>query len=362
MEFNLEAIAQSMSPAAMPPGKRRKMTILLILRNLGIIAFVFGFSYGYTLLFGSSNTVMGVCISTTIVTLWKVNMGMRAWQGSLVIFYIFLHIGLISHTVFTHPAIAIPVNIVSIYLILTLSGQQMQMKSYLPFATCYVFAEYAPVSGVDYQMRLLGLAVGGACTAIFYFVVHRKDGQTHSVWDVFRNIHFTSTRHRFIVRMTFGLTVAECIGQIFQLNKPIWIGMTVLSLTVPFLHEARSRMIQRVIGNLLGGLVFLLLFEALPEQYHMWALLATGFIYLFLTNYQWQQVFITINSLSGARVFYSADTALEVRLLLVLVGIAIVVAINLLEKLDLLDRIDIALRKWRRRRHYKQILREKNKQ
>ena len=162
--------------------------------------------------------------------------------------------------------------------------------------------------------------------------------------------------------MTFGLTVAECIGQIFQLNKPIWIGMTVLSLTVPFLHEARSRMIQRVIGNLLGGLVFLLLFEALPEQYHMWALLATGFIYLFLTNYQWQQVFITINSLSGARVFYSADTVLEVRLLLVLVGIAIVVAINLLEKLDLLDRIDIALRKWRRRRHYKQILREKNKQ
>ena len=102
MEFNLEAIAQSMSPAVMPPGKRRKMTILLILRNLGIIAFVFGFSYGYTLLFGSSNTVMGVCISTTIVTLWKVNMGMRAWQGSLVIFYIFLHIGLISHTVFTH--------------------------------------------------------------------------------------------------------------------------------------------------------------------------------------------------------------------------------------------------------------------
>ena len=70
--------------------------------------------------------------------------------------------------------------------------------------------------------------------------------------------------------------------------------MTVLSLTVPFTHEAKERIVQRVIGTVIGAFVFVILFEYLiPDQFHVWCLLATMFVSLFITNYQWQMVFIT---------------------------------------------------------------------
>ena len=44
-----------------------------------------------------------------------------------------------------------------------------------------------------------------------------------------------------------------------------------------------------------------------------------------MRTYWIQQIFITLNSLSGAMVFLQADVAFEMRILFVLIGIAIVV-------------------------------------
>ncbi len=359
----LASQAQAMSPAAMPPGKKRKFTILLILKNLAKVAFLFGFVYGFSLLFDTSNAIIGITIGSALLMFTKVDLGIKPIQASLVIFYLFLHVGLFSYVSLINPYLGILVNGAAIYFMLTLSGQQVQQKSYFPFLTGYVFSVGTPVSGADYGYRLLGLAAGGALTAIVYYLFHRKQTPSRNVLDVFRQIHFTSTRHRFIVRMTVGLVIAMFIGDVFDIQRPAWISMTVLSLTVPFTHEAKKRIVQRVIGTIVGAIVFVILFEYLiPQQFRVWCLLATLFISLFITNYQWQMVFVTINSLNGGMIFYSADVAIEIRLALVFLGIAIVVALNLIAKLDVLDRIDIAVRKANRRRHLKKTLQNQNKQ
>ena len=355
----LGAQAQAMTPAAMPPGQKRKFTILLILKNLGKVAFMFGFVYVFTLLFDESNAIIGITIASAILMFMNVDIGIKPVQASFLIFYLFLHIGFFSYLCLWNPFLGILINLVAIYFILTLSGQQIQAKSYFPFLIGYGFAVGAPVSGADFGYRMLGLAAGGAIAAIVYFIFHHKEKPSRGILDVFKQIHFTSTRHRFIVRMTAGLVIAMFIGDIFNIHRPAWISMTVLSLTVPFTHEAKERIVQRVIGTVIGAFVFVILFEYLiPDQFHVWCLLATMFVSLFITNYQWQMVFITINSLNGGLIFYSADTAIEIRMAWVFLGIAIVIALNLLAKLDLLDRIDIAFRKTRRRHRLKKILKQ----
>lgn len=68
-------------------------------------------------------------------------------------------------------------------------------------------------------------------------------------------------------------------------------------------------------------------------------LILTGYIYLFLRTYWIQQIFITLNSLSGAMVFFQADVAFEMRIFFVLIGIAIVVLLSLCAKFRLIDKI-----------------------
>ena len=83
-----------------------------------------------------------------------------------------------------------------------------------------------------------------------------------------------------------------------------------------------------------------MLFEwVVPDPWHPVLLILTGYIYLFLRTYWIQQIFITLNSLSGAMVFLQADVAFEMRILFVLIGIAIVVFISLCAKFRLIDRI-----------------------
>ena len=356
----LGAQAQAMSPAAMPPGQKRKLTLLLILKNLAKVAFLCGCVYGFTLLFDTSNAIIGITIASAILMFLNVDLGVRPVQAASLIFYLFLHVGAFSYISLINPYLGVLVNLVAIYLMLTLSGQHVQHKSYFPFLTCYIFAVGSPVDGAAYGYRMLGLAAGGLLVALVYLVRHHKGKQTRSILDIFKEIHFSSTRHRFIVRMTAGVVVAMFIGDVFQLNRPAWIAMTVLSLTVPFVHEARKRIVQRVVGTIIGAFVFVILFEYLiPPQFHVWCLLITLFISLFITHYQWQMVFVTINSLNGGLIFYSANTAIEIRLAWIFVGIGIVIGLNLLSRLNLLERLEDKCYKSYRKHHIKAVMKHK---
>ena len=93
----LGAQAQAMTPAAMPPGQKRKFTILLILKNLGKVAFMFGFVYVFTLLFDESNAIIGITIASAILMFMNVDIGIKPVQASFLIFYLFLHIGFFSY-------------------------------------------------------------------------------------------------------------------------------------------------------------------------------------------------------------------------------------------------------------------------
>lgn len=353
LEFSFDGIggaAQAMSPAALPSGHNHKGFFWRALINLLLIGFLFGFVALYSFLLGSSNGLIGLTIAMAMISFYRTDIGIKPLQGACVIWGVFLLTGVATFLASFHPAIGVFVNLASVYIILMLTSHQPMAKAYYPILSCYLFAQSSHVYGAEYGLRMIGIAGGGLLVAIVYYLRHRKVERRRSIADIFRETHVCSLRTKFFIRLTAGLTIAMLIGDFYHVLKPAWISFTVLSLMQPFMGESKKKIWCRIIGTLIGGALFFVLFEwIVPAAWHPVLLLLTGYIYLFLHTYWIQQVFVTLNSLSGAMVFLQADVAFEMRILFVLIGVAIVVAIGLCARLRLVDRIYALVLKWKAR-------------
>lgn len=353
VEFSFDGLggaAQSMSPAAIPTGNNNKGFFKRAVINLLLIAFLFGFVELYSYFLGKSNGLIGLTIALAIVSFYRTEIGIRPIQGALVVFGVFVLTGGATFLAALHPAIGVLVNFTSIYIILTLTSHQPLAKAYYPVLSCYLFAQSTPVYGIDYGLRMIGIAGGGLLVAIVYYLRHRKVSRKRNISDIFKETHFCSLRTKFFVRLTAGLTLAMLIGDLLHVLKPAWISFTVLSLVQPFVGESRKKILYRILGTIIGGVLFFVLFEwVIPNAWDPVVLLVTGYIYLFLRTYWIQQIFVTLSSLSGAMVFLEADVAFELRILFVLIGVAVVVLVSLCAKFRLMDRLYALIQKIRAR-------------
>ncbi|MDD5953514.1 MAG: FUSC family protein [Oscillospiraceae bacterium] len=341
----------SINPAALPPNKRRLLTIKRMLKNLLIVAYIVGFCTVYMLLFGQENILLGATIATCILTMRKAVLGIKAPQAvaSILLCYLLIAFGPLLGGL--NLFLALPINFGCMYLITLLTGQHVLQKAEYNFLAAYVFAESSPVTGNAFWIRLLALMIGGVLVAAVYYIFHRKEPGQHTLRQIFQHTHLTSTRNQFAIRLAGGLTLTMLIGDIFHLQYAAWMGMPVLSLSMPFVQDTQKRAIYRMIGTLVGGVVFLVLFGyVIPEFLQLWCLVALLYIYLFLKDYRAQQMVIAIFSLNSASVFYGTGVAIEMRILLLLIGVAIVFLMNLVDYLNLMNRLDIWLYRRKRRK------------
>lgn len=347
----------SINPAALPPNKRRRLTLQKIIKNLAIVGYMVGFCSVYMLLFGKENILLGATIATSILTMRHAVMGIKTPQAVGCILFCYLLIAFGPLLGGLNLFLAIPINFGCLYLITLLTGQNVFQKTEYNFLAAYIFAESSPVTGGAFWMRFLALMVGAVLVAGVYFIFHRKEKRQHTIREILRHTHLTSTRNRFAIRLSCGLMVTMLIGDIFHIQYAAWMGMPVLSLSMLFVQDTRKRVIHRIIGTLFGGVIFLTLFTyVIPEFLHVWILLALLYVYLFLTDYRVQQMVIAIFSLNSASVFYGNDVAVGMRILLLMVGIAIVVVMNLVDYFDVMNRLDDVFRRRKMRKRAAEVL------
>ena len=127
-----------------------------------IIAFMFGFIELYTFCLGSGNGLISPDHFSCNCSFWRTDIGIKPLQGAFVIWGSFLLTGGATFLASFHPAIGVFVNFASIYIILTLTSHQPMAKAYYPILSCYLFAKSSPVYGIDYGLRMIGIAGGRA--------------------------------------------------------------------------------------------------------------------------------------------------------------------------------------------------------
>ena len=304
-----------------------KVLIGKLILLIGIIVFISIFSS----IFGSDNTLIGVVIITAILMFSSMNLSLEFKDAILGIIVFFSAMGITSYFVKYHPYIGIVVDFILVFLMTYIFSIDTKKKLYLPFILCYVFLQGSPATDSELPVRVISLFIGGALVAIIYYLTHRKaeEEDRRTIKNMLSNIDIHSLQTNFSLRMAIGITIAIFIGTIFNFTKGMWITSTVLSLTQPYYTDIKEKIGQRLVGTVIGAIIFVILFNFLiPRSLDSIVLLVIGYIYSFIKPYKIQMIFVTLNSLAAAMILFDSTISVPMRIFFVIIGIIIAVLVN----------------------------------
>lgn len=304
-----------------------------ILCNLGQLVFIMLFISITSTIFGSNHTLVWVAIEVSLVMYYKMNIGIDKKEAPFVIMLLFLLIGIANRIAMLNIFLGVGINLLTIFIIMYVPSTKAEYKPYMPFILCYIFGQSTPAIGKEFGMRMLSLLVGSILVSIVYYVAHRKSEEKHlKVKEMITSIDITSDRFIIAMKMAIGVTIAILIGSLFGIKKTMWIALSVMSITQIKFEHTKKRFKYRIISTVIGCIVFVILFQILiPSKYTVLATIILSYIYTFVEDYHIQMVFVTVNALSASMILFDPTTAVELRIILVIIGCMLGYIINKLD-------------------------------
>lgn len=294
--------------------KRRHILIYNIKVYL-VVAFCVVFVTLFSKTLGNDNSIVGVVVLLAVLVLRQADFGIKTSHGLLSIAGIFGILIVGSRlTNMVNPFAAFGINIVCILLLMILGCHNVIMSNHSTYVLSYLLLQGYDVSGHAYLIRIIGLLVGmGICMAVFYKDQrNRKYRRTFA--DLFREFDLHSTRSRWYLQLTFVVSTALLILSLLKLPRAMWAGIACMSVCVPFSHDIRDRAKLRAPFNIVGSLIFLVMYTFLPEWMYPYIGIIGGIGVGYSAGYAWQTVFNTFGALSIATNLFGLAAAVALRI------------------------------------------------
>lgn len=283
-----------------PKEKLKHMGIYLfkILLN---IAFCTIFITLFCILFGTENSVAGLTVLLSIMVFRCADLGIRASHGVLSIFLVFAIFA-------AGPKISnvLPVgwafctNVIFIMLLLLLGCHNVIMYNHSTMVLAYLLLQGYDVSGEAFNRRFVGLCVGAVITAAVFYRNHRKIAYKRTFKNLFQEFNLSSARTRWQLRLAFTISSVMLIASLLNVPKAMWIGIAAMSVSVPFRSDIAYRIKYRAPGNILGSILFLVVYWILPEGSVSYMGVLGGIALGLSASYGWQTVFNAFSALAIA--------------------------------------------------------------
>lgn len=291
-----------------------------------------GFIIGFQTLFGVENTLLGVAISVGFTMLPLCHLDLKPWTMFWIIVFLYGGGPLIAQLSIVNPWLAFVCDFLFLALIILIANEPIEYQTNITFLLCFVFSQSTVVSWEQFPMRAIsGIAGGLFVGACVVFNWHRKGygGEIGIRQQVLR----CQVNRSYLLRMSFGVSLAMLIGSLFHISKPLWISIVVMSLTQLEFSETLTRIKHRFIGTLVGIVIFFVFFQYLiPQQYAGLFVMFLGYMGFFLPEYKFKQIINAISALNASLVILDTMTAIENRLICLIAGIGIVLLIYFVTK------------------------------
>lgn len=301
-------------------------------------AFRFIFNLGFIMvfqkLFGVENILPGVAIGVGLTMFPDGYIGIKRQTMGGIIVILYVGSVLIAQSALISPWTAIIINFLFVYLIMNLICEPNEFKPAISFLLCFIFSQATPVSMEMFPKRLFGALAGGLVVAIITMIKWKSDNKGDDGRNLKEQILLCRKKNGYILRMSIGIAIAMFIGMIFHIKKPLWISIVVMSLTQLHFHEMLERIRHRLFGNIMGVLVFLILFKILiPEEYAFAMVLFLGYISFFISEYKYKQIVNAVSAINASLVLLDVSEAIENRLFCLIGGALIVILMFILQKI-----------------------------
>lgn len=279
------------------------------------VAFSSAFIMLFSILFGKSNSIAGLAVLLNIMAFRFTDFGIKISHSVFCMFAVFGILAAGPKISNLLPACwAFCVNTVCILLLMILGSHNIVMFNHSTLVLSYLLLMGYDVSGHAYKMRLLGLLAGAVITSVVLYHNHNKIKYKRSLKSIFQEFRLSSTRTRWQIRLTLGVSSILLIADLIGIPKAYWMGIAAMSVTFPFKTEITNRVKFRALGNLLGSILFLAVYFVLPESWHGFIGIIGGIGTGLSVHYGWQTAFNSMSAISIAASAFGMKYAILLRI------------------------------------------------
>ena len=297
------------------PKEKRRHILIYNFKVYLVMAFCVAVVTLFTRLTGSDNSVVGVTVLLAVLVLRQADFGIRTPHGLLSIagiFGILMTAPRIANMLSPLPAFA--VNAVAILLLMTLGCHNVIMYNHSTFVLGYLLLLGYDVTGAAYVKRVEGLVAGMILCMVVFYKNQKNRPYRRTFPDLFREFDMTSARTRWYLKLTFIVSSAMLIMNLLGLPRAMWAGIACMSVCLPFTDDCVARSGKRWQFNIVGCLLFIVLYLVLPESMYPYIGMIGGIGVGYSAGYAWQTVFNTFGALSIAAGLFGMPTAVALRI------------------------------------------------
>ena len=297
------------------PKEKRRHILIYNFKVYLVMAFCVAVVTLFTRLTGSDNSVVGVTVLLAVLVLRQADFGIRTSHGLLSIagiFGILMTAPRIANMLSPLPAFA--VNAVAILLLMTLGCHNVIMYNHSTFVLGYLLLLGYDVTGAAYIKRVEGLVAGMILCMVVFYKNQKNRPYRRTFPDLFREFDMTSARTRWYLKLTFIVSSAMLIMNLLGLPRAMWAGIACMSVCLPFTDDCVARSGKRWQFNIIGCLLFIVLYLVLPESMYPYIGMIGGIGVGYSAGYAWQTAFNTFGALSIAAGLFGMPTAVALRI------------------------------------------------
>lgn len=286
-------------------------------------------------IFGTNNTLIGVCVYVGLAMFPYCDMGMKRPTMLLSITLAYIGSIILAQINTISPFVALPLNLVYVFVMTLLTSEPPYLKMNIIMLLPFLFTQSVPVNTNGFKIRLIASIVGVVIIAVVTLWKWKKNDlgnkDCRGIREQFKvGMKYSTMAIRLSLGISFGLLLSALIGS----KKPLWITIVVLSLTQFNSDEMISRIKHRIIGTILGSMFFIITFNyILPMEYGMAVVFLFGFIGCFFDDYKTKQFINTVSAINASMIIFSTDQAVLGRFIGLAIGICIVLVLYFIEKI-----------------------------
>ena len=297
------------------PKEKRHHILIYNFKVYLVMAFCVAVVSLYSKLTGSNNSVVGVTVLLAVLVLRQADFGIQTTHGLLCIagIYGILMAGpRLANSVSAVPAFV--VNIICIMLLMILGCHNVIMYNHSTFVLGYLLLLGYDVTGAEYIRRVEGLAVGMVLCMIIFYKNQKNRPYRRTFLDLFREFDLNSARGRWYLKLTLIVSSAMLFMNLLGLPRAMWAGIACMSVCLPFTEDCIARSGKRWQFNIVGCVLFIILYLVLPESMYPYIGMIGGIGVGYSAGYAWQTAFNTFGALSIAAGLFGMPAAVALRI------------------------------------------------
>ena len=204
----------------------------------------------------------------------------------------------------------------------------MTHSLYSKFVLGYLLLLGYDVTGKEYTFRVIGLLVGMVICMIVFYKNQRNRAYRRTFLDLFREFDLKSARSRWYVKLTLIVSSAMLFMNLLGLPRAMWAGIACMSVCLPFTEDCISRSVSRGMFNVVGCMLFIVLYLVLPKSMYPYIGMIGGIGVGYSAGYPWQTAFNTFGALPIAAGIFGMPAAIALRIGANVLGAAYTVICN----------------------------------